>query len=285
MADAAVALEQRKSVGGDDLVDVLLPEAQAGLLAALGAELGGFEEDDDEAVEGVGSQKKAGARIERTSATWQARTWRNGGAVSQPLVVHREALEQVFLEDGGSPATELDAARRAHAVADGEDGLEVVERDRAADFAVTLDLNRQGFLDSCRLRQLPVLGGTGAGNESAENPVEKGREEGGRGGFGFGGAGRDLSLQGEEFWELALGGEWRDRDFDFHQAIRFERLAAGGCPGRGLENFGETFFGSEVGEEAAGEDDVLRQEDSSLALPRWHSSTMMRSKKSGANSL
>ena len=43
--------------------------------------------------------------------------------VLEPLVVHGEALDQVFLQNGGRPAAELDATRGADAVADGEDGV------------------------------------------------------------------------------------------------------------------------------------------------------------------
>ena len=52
-ADGAGVVEEGEGVGGDYLVDVLSPEGHAGLFAVLGAEFGGFEEDDDEAVEGV----------------------------------------------------------------------------------------------------------------------------------------------------------------------------------------------------------------------------------------
>ena len=58
---------------------------------------------------------------------------------------------------GGGPASELHPARRTHPVAHGEDGVEAVERDRALHLAGALDLNGQGFLDSCRRVQLPVL--------------------------------------------------------------------------------------------------------------------------------
>ena len=42
-----------RSVGADDLLNVFLPKTHAGFLTVFGAEFCGFEEDDDEAVEGV----------------------------------------------------------------------------------------------------------------------------------------------------------------------------------------------------------------------------------------
>jgi hypothetical protein len=47
--------------------------------------------------------------------------------VLQPLVVQREALHQVLAQPLGGPAAELGAARRAHPVAHGQDGVEAVE--------------------------------------------------------------------------------------------------------------------------------------------------------------
>ena len=55
------------------------------------------------------------------------------------------------------PLAELDAARGADAVADGEDEIEAVELDRALDLTLSLGLNCQGFLDSCLGARLPVL--------------------------------------------------------------------------------------------------------------------------------
>ena len=77
--------------------------------------------------------------------------------VLQPLVVHDKALDQILFQHGGGPAAKLHATRRAHAVADGENGVEVVERDRALHLAAAFNLNCQGFLDSCRWIQLPVF--------------------------------------------------------------------------------------------------------------------------------
>jgi hypothetical protein len=77
--------------------------------------------------------------------------------VLEALVVHDEAFDQVFLEVTAGPLAKLDTPRGAHAIADGENEVEAVELDRALDFPPSLDLNCQGFLDSCLGPQLPVL--------------------------------------------------------------------------------------------------------------------------------
>ena len=56
--------------------------------------------------------------------------------ILEPLVVHREALHQVLDEARGGPLAELRAAVAAHAVADGEDGVEVVVLDLAETWRV-----------------------------------------------------------------------------------------------------------------------------------------------------
>ena len=43
-----------------------------------------------------------------------------GARILEPLIVHDEALHQIFLQVSGGPLAELDAAWRADAVADGE---------------------------------------------------------------------------------------------------------------------------------------------------------------------
>ena len=45
--------EQRETVGGNELIHILLPEAHARLLPAFGPQLGGFQKDDHQAVQGV----------------------------------------------------------------------------------------------------------------------------------------------------------------------------------------------------------------------------------------
>jgi len=51
----------------------------------------------------------------------------DGATALEALVVHREALDQVLAQPFGGPAPELGAAVGAHAVADGDDHVEVVE--------------------------------------------------------------------------------------------------------------------------------------------------------------
>src|SRR3546814_19357446 len=68
--------------------------------------------------------------------------------ILQALVIHDETLEQVILERGGGPATALHPARRAHPVADGQDGVEAVERDRPAHLAPAAPPTPRGFLCS-----------------------------------------------------------------------------------------------------------------------------------------
>lgn len=55
-----------------------------------------------------------------------------GGRVLQPLVVEDEAFGQKLVQAGGGPLAELCAARRAHAVTDRENSLEVVMLEDAA---------------------------------------------------------------------------------------------------------------------------------------------------------
>lgn len=63
------------------------------------------------------------------------------GRVLEPLVVHREALDQVLLEALGRPAAELGAAGGADAESDGEDNGEVVVLDGAGDLPGALCAN------------------------------------------------------------------------------------------------------------------------------------------------
>jgi hypothetical protein len=53
VADGASVGEQRETIGGDDLIHVLLPEGHACLLFALGPQFGGFQEDDHQSVQGI----------------------------------------------------------------------------------------------------------------------------------------------------------------------------------------------------------------------------------------
>ena len=61
--------------------------------------------------------------------------------VLEALVVHDEAFDNVFLQMGAGPLSELNTTRGADAVADGEDEIEVIELDRALNLAFSLDLN------------------------------------------------------------------------------------------------------------------------------------------------
>lgn len=60
---------------------------------------------------------------------------RSAVRVPKPLVIQSESLEHVFLQNRGGPAAELHATRRAHPVAHGQNGVEVVERQGALDLA------------------------------------------------------------------------------------------------------------------------------------------------------
>ncbi len=55
----------------------------------------------------------------------------DGAVVFQALVVHREALDGEGLDDAGGPFAKLDGALGVHLVTEGDDGGEVVVRDRA----------------------------------------------------------------------------------------------------------------------------------------------------------
>lgn len=81
-----------------------------------------------------------------------ARTWR----VLQPLVVHREALDEELRQARVGPLAELRAAGAADAEADGEDGVEVVVLDLAGDGTLTLGSNYSMASNSCLRRQLPL---------------------------------------------------------------------------------------------------------------------------------
>ena len=51
--EPASAFPGVEAVAADDLVDVFFPEAYVGFLATFGPEFGGFEEDDNEAIERI----------------------------------------------------------------------------------------------------------------------------------------------------------------------------------------------------------------------------------------
>lgn len=67
----------------------------------------------------------------------------------EPLVIHREALDQVFAEPGRGPLTELRAPMRFDAVADGENGSEGVVLDFPRHLSGPLRSNYPEFSDGC----------------------------------------------------------------------------------------------------------------------------------------
>jgi hypothetical protein len=66
-------------------------------------------------------------------------------------------LHQVLVEAGGGPLAELGAAAAAHAVADGDDGLEVVVLNLAKNLAISFTSNHPEFPDSCLAAELALV--------------------------------------------------------------------------------------------------------------------------------
>jgi hypothetical protein len=79
------------------------------------------------------------------------------GRVLEPLVVHCEALDQVFGEARGGPLAELGAAVAADAEADGEDGVEGVVLDFTGNRAIPLGSNYPVAPDSCLQAQFALV--------------------------------------------------------------------------------------------------------------------------------
>jgi hypothetical protein len=79
------------------------------------------------------------------------------GRVLQPLVIHREALDQVLGQTRVGPFAELCAAMAANAEANGEDRVQRVMLDRPPNLAPPLGSNHQVRLDSCLRVELPLL--------------------------------------------------------------------------------------------------------------------------------
>ncbi len=75
----------------------------------------------------------------------------------EPLVIHREALDEVFAQPLGRPDAELRAAKRADAVADGQYGVKVIVIHVAGNFAISLGLNYPEFPDSCLRIKFPFV--------------------------------------------------------------------------------------------------------------------------------
>lgn len=75
----------------------------------------------------------------------------------QALVVEREALDDVLAEALRRPDTKLRAPVGLHAVADGDDHVEVELLDLALDLALALTLNHCRFCNGCRPAQLALV--------------------------------------------------------------------------------------------------------------------------------
>ena len=66
----------------------------------------------------------------------------------------RIPLDEMVAERLGCPDTEVNAALGVDAVADGDDGIQIVVSDVATDLSAPLSPNYREFLGSCLLRQL-----------------------------------------------------------------------------------------------------------------------------------
>ena len=66
----------------------------------------------------------------------------------EPLIVHRETLDDILPQPLCGPDAELRAAMRLYAVADGDDDVQVIELDLPADLATTFTLNCCKFCNS-----------------------------------------------------------------------------------------------------------------------------------------
>lgn len=72
-------------------------------------------------------------------------------------IVQREPLDEVFAQPLGRPNTELRAAMRTDAVADGQNGVEVVMVHGAGNLAISLALNYSEFPNSCGRIEFAVV--------------------------------------------------------------------------------------------------------------------------------
>src|SRR5690606_32924966 len=75
----------------------------------------------------------------------------------EPFVVEGEALDDVLAQPLGRPDAELGAAVRPHAVADGDDDVEVEVVDLSRDLPVSLPLNRCKFCNGCLAGEFALL--------------------------------------------------------------------------------------------------------------------------------
>jgi len=72
----------------------------------------------------------------------------------QPRLVDSEALNEVLAQRIGGPDAELRAALGIDAIADADDGIEIIMSEAAADAPAAFLLNYRVILDSCRLGKL-----------------------------------------------------------------------------------------------------------------------------------
>ena len=78
----------------------------------------------------------------------------------EPGIVHREPPDKVFAQPLGRPNAKLRAAMRSDAVANGQNGVEVVVIDSAGNVAISLGLNSSEFPNSCRRIEFAVVENT-----------------------------------------------------------------------------------------------------------------------------
>jgi hypothetical protein len=74
--------------------------------------------------------------------------------LAQALLVDDVATHQVLAQHARGPDAKLRSAPRADAVADGDDGVEVVEPQPPTHLALALGLNHRGILGRCGFVQL-----------------------------------------------------------------------------------------------------------------------------------
>ena len=77
--------------------------------------------------------------------------------VLEPLVVHGETFDQVFVQAPDGPLAELCAPVAAHAEADGKDGVQVVVLDLPRHFPFALGSNYPEFPDSWLATQFSLV--------------------------------------------------------------------------------------------------------------------------------
>ena len=104
-------------------------EPLRGLDARVVVDAGGVDVEDLAVKDLLGGADVPDPREELVEVVGGA----GAGRVLEALVVEDEALDDELAEVGGRPLAELDAARGAHAVADGEDHRQAVVLEDALD--------------------------------------------------------------------------------------------------------------------------------------------------------